>query len=345
NATLRRAALQAYLKNGDRHLLETAETRWILTQNPEVVTRWLDQPGFRHLLPSSVDPASPPDWAGRFCRGLQARWPALLLGGLGLLLAGSLRVGWRGSPVALPPLVPGGKFRRSQFALGVAVMCTGLLFLWGDPLTFDSDWRWQQVLGGPNALPDLSFSFASVAPFGDERLQGAAPIRPFVLRNKFFGTAPAGPEFTGTVLSSPFLLTKPWLIVPYAGYPVGNGNGLRIRVVDEHDETVGAEIGCGGPNLDGIGFWAADVHEHRGQRARLVLYDGRADSEAWVAAAPPIPSDSAGLATSLALRLEGEKHAALHLALGIIAGFAYVCAALLWVARRVWPAGATERSP
>ncbi|MDB6114676.1 MAG: hypothetical protein JWQ62_1621, partial [Lacunisphaera sp.] len=41
NATLRRAALQAYLKNGDRHLLETAETRWILTQNPEVVTRWL----------------------------------------------------------------------------------------------------------------------------------------------------------------------------------------------------------------------------------------------------------------------------------------------------------------
>ena len=334
NATLRRAALQAYLKDGNRRLLETAETRSILTQNPEVVTRWLDEPDFRHLLPSSVDPASPPDWAGRFSRGLQARWAALLLGGLGAILLGSVAVLRRGSPVVVPPLVPAGGFRRNQFALAVAVVCTGFLFLWGDPFNFDADQRWQQVLGGPNAIPDLKFSFASAAPFGDERLQGAAPISPFVLRDKFYGTAPAGPELTCTVVSSPFVLAKPWLVVPYAGYPVGNGNGLRLRVVDDQDRTVGEEIACAGPNLPGIGFWAADVHEHLGQRARLVLYDGRTDTEAWVAAAAPVPSDSAGLATSLALRLEGEKHASLHLAFGIIAAFAYLCAAVLWWWRR-----------
>ena len=333
-AELRRSAVQAYLRNGDRRLLDAPETRWVLTQSTDVATQWLDRPDFRALLPAGVNPASPSDFAGRFSRGLQARWRGLLFAGAGLILAGSVLFVRRGSPVRPPPLATAEDFRLNRLALATALGATGFLFCWTDPLTFDQEQRWQQVLGGTTALGKMSFAFATAAPFGNERLQGAAPIRPEVLRNKFYGTAPAGPALTCTVLSSSFILTKPWLVVPYAGYPVSDGNGLRLRLVDGLDQPVGPEIGCNGPNLDGIGFWAADVHAFIGRRARLVLSDGRTDTEAWVAVAPPIPADSASLATLLALRLQSEKHAGVHVALGIIAAVAYGCAFLSWLLAR-----------
>ncbi|HKB56243.1 MAG TPA: hypothetical protein VKC51_01525, partial [Lacunisphaera sp.] len=221
-----------------------------------------------------------------------------------------------------------------RIALAVGLLSAGSLFSWNNPLAFDQAYRWSQMLGGDQAVTGLTFEFVTPSPFGPERLQGAAPIMPVVLRNQFYGTAPAGPELTCTVLSSPFVLSKPWLVVPYAGYPTGNGNGLRLRIVDDQGRTVGEEIGCPGPNQDGISYWPVDVRSHLGRRARLVLYDGRTDVQAWVAAAPPIPTDNPELAVILAQNLERENHASLHTSLGMIALVAFVSAGVAWATRR-----------
>jgi hypothetical protein len=118
--------------------------------------------------------------------------------------------------------------------------------------------------------------------------------------------------------------------VPYAGYPVGHGNGLRVRILDAQGNQAGDEIGCPGPNLESVSYWAADVRAHQGQRARLVLYDGRTDTEAWVAASPPIPAESPDLALSLAQGLQSETHSAIRISIAVIALVGLVCAGLGW---------------
>lgn len=327
---LRLTAVQAYLKNGDRKLLESADTRSVLTQSTGVVTRLLDQPAFRALLPASVNPANPGYAMGRLNGWLQSRWSWLLLGGTVLFAAGlSLSIG-RGSAISLPPLSARSDPWPGRIALAAGLVCTAALFAWPDPLSFNAEYRWRQLLGGSQAVAGLRFEFAGKSSFGSERLQGAAPILPEVLRNQFYGTAPAGPEFTGTVLSSSFVLSKPWLVVPYAGYPVGNGNGLRLRIVDEQGRTMGNEIGCPGPNSTGVAYWSVDVRTQLGRRAQLVLYDGRTDTEAWVAAAPPIPTDNPGLAAALAQRLQSETLGSMHTSLGIIALVSTICAVVAW---------------
>lgn len=335
-AALRLEAVQAYLRTGDKTLLEKPETRWVLTQNPEVVTQLLDQPAFRALLPSTVNPASPADYAGRFVRALQARWSWLLLGGGLVLAAGAGFAVWRGSPaLPLAPLPVAADAWPGRIALVIGLFSGAMLFSWGDPLTFNQEYRWRQLLGGDQAVTGLTFAFAGPSPFGSERLQGAAPIQPVPLRNQFYGTAPAGPGLTCAVISSPFLLKQAWLVVPYAGYPVGHGNGLRLRILAADGREVLEEIGCPGPNIDGIAYWTVDVRAHQGRQAQLVLYDGRTETEAWVAAAPPIPSDSAELAPMLTQRLQGENHAGMHTSLGIMALVSLGCALILWLRRRL----------
>jgi hypothetical protein len=331
SAELRRNAIRAYLETGDRTLLEKPETRWVLVQDANVVTRLLDQPAFRALLPSSVNPVNPPDPAGRFVRTLQSGWFIVLLIGALVLTAGLGHAAWRGSPAAgLPSLPPRPDNWNRWIALTVALASTGLLFLWGNPLAFDQEYRSRQLLGGKLALTGLTFSFAGATSFGPERLQGAAPIEPIALRNQFYGTAPDGPGLTCTVLSSVFVLTKPWLVVPYAGYPVGNGNGLRLQILDDPGRTMVLEIGCNGPNAEGIAYWSAEVGGYLGRKARLVLYDGRSDTEAWVAAAPPIPTENPDLAAQLARRLQNEKHSGMHASLGVIALVALICFFAAW---------------
>ena len=221
-----------------------------------------------------------------------------------------------------------------RLALAMGIACTVGLFAWSNPLSFDREARWRQLLGGDQALLGLTYEFAGPSPFGPERLQGAAPLAPIELRNRFHGTAPAGPEFTGVVLSSPFVLTKPWLIVPYAGYPAVAGNGLRLRLVDAKGAQVGDEIGCPGPNQDGVSYWAVDVTKHVGARARLVLYDGRNAQEGWIAVAPPVPAGSAELASQLAVRLQRETQGRLHTSLAIIALVSYLAACMAWRSSR-----------
>jgi hypothetical protein len=334
SAELRRSAIQAYLRNGDRHLIDKAETRWVLTQSTDVLTQLLDRPAFRALLPASVNPANPDYALGAGNRQLQAQWPWLLLGGFMILAAGVGVIRRRGSPAMPPPpmtITPDAWPARISLATGLA--CAVGLFIWTNPLVFNQGVRWRQMLGGEQALTGLTFHFTTPSPFGPERLQGAAPISPVELRNQFYGTAPAGPELTCTVLSSPFVLTKPWLVVPYAGYPVGDGNGLRLQILDDSGLTMVTEIGCHGPNIDGIGYWPVETRAYLGRKARLVLYDGRTETEAWVAAAPPIPADSAELATTLAQRLQSEKHAGLHASLAVIALVAFACWFVAWYDR------------
>lgn len=319
-------AVQAFLARGDRRLLDAPETQWVLTGNSDLVVDLLTRPAFRAVLPAAVNPANADtSWAAAN-RGLQARWAWLASAGLVLLAAGA---GWGrqqgGLPAAGPALpAPSDPWPR-RLALGVAVLGAGGLFVWSNPLAFNQEFRWRQVLGGDQALTGLGFHFATPSPFGPERLQGAAPIAPESLRNQFFGTAPEGPGFTGTVLGSNFVLQKPWLVVPYSGYPVGNGNGLRVQILDNSGTNMVRELGCDGPNLEGIGFWLVHVAAYTGRTARLVLYDGRTDTEAWVAAAAPVPTDNPALAATLAARLRAERHAGLHASLAAIAAIAFAC--------------------
>lgn len=321
---LRLTAIQAYLQHGDRRLLENPETRWVLTQSTDVVTQLLDQAPFRALLTTTVNPANPDYALGAFNRRLQSWWPWLLAGGGGLLCAGLGMMRWRAAPITPPPpmqQIPDAWPARIALITGLA--CAAGLIIWSDPLAFNREFRWRQLLGGEQALTGLTFQFATPSPFGPERIRGAAPIEPMELRIQFFGTAPEGPQLTGIVHSSPFVIAKPWLVVPYSGYPVGNGNGLRLQLLDETGSKMISEIGCTEPNIDGIGYWTVDVRAHLGRKVRLVLYDGRTDTEAWVAVAPPIPSDRPELAVSLNQRLQLEKHAGLHASLVVMAAIAF----------------------
>lgn len=335
NADFRRAAIQAYLASGNRELLDSSNARWTLCQEPDLVSRLLDQPAFRALLPASVNPLTPADTAGAFTRGLQARWSWLLATGTLLLAIGAFLITRRrhASAPLVPLPVPADPWR---FRLAVAALLSALALMlaWSDPFSFNRERRWQRLLGGADAIKNLSFAFVGPSSFGPERLQGAAPILPEVLRNQFFGTAPEGPGFTGTVISSPFKISTPWLIVPYAGYPVGHGNGLRLRLLDERGRDTAEELGCHGPNLDGIAYWVVDVRKQQNRQARLVLYDGRTDTEAWIAAAPPIAADDASLAESLAEDLKDEAHASAHSTLGLITFVAFLCAVFSWPTRR-----------
>jgi len=63
-----------------------------------------------------------------------------------------------------------------------------------------------------------------------------------------------------------------------------------------------AEIPCPGPNHGAgpgdIGFWSVDVRPYAGRAGRLVLEDGRDDTEGWLAAAPPQAADGTALAAA-----------------------------------------------
>ena len=335
NATLRRTAVQNYLRTGDRTLLEAPGTRAALYWDTTLITRLLDQPGIRALLPASVNPSNAPDIAGRFVRRLQSSWLGLLFAGTLLLAGGAVWHRWRDrGRDPLPTLAVTVDPWRGRIALIVGTAAFVPMLLWSNPLVFDPLGRWQRWLGGDAAITGLTFHFAGPSGFGPERLQGAAPLAPDILRNQFFGTAPEGPGFTGTVVSSPFKITKPWLVIPYAGYPVANGNGLRVRIVDAMGHTIGDELGCNGPNLPTVGYWPLDVSPYVGRQASLVLYDGRTDTEAWVAVAPPIPCESPELATTLSHGLQNEFHASDHATLGVIALVAFACAGLGWVSTR-----------
>lgn len=333
NAHIRRIAVQAYLEKGDATLLEQGTTRWVLTQDTALVASLLDRPDFRALLPTSVAAANPDYGLGRGIRWLLAHWAWALGAGVGLLLAGLVVLRQRGSlRPALPLLLPAAGRGPWLVSVAIAGVSFAGLLLWAGSLSGDRGDHWRQLLGGDAALQGLTFDFSQPREFPAQRIIGAAPVNPPALRQHLRGTALDGPRFTGTIFSSAFTVTKEWLIVPYSGYPIGVGNGLRVQLLAADDSSrVEREIDCLPPNLEGLGFHAADLKSIQGRRARLVLYDGRVDTEAWVAVAPPIPADSPELATLLARRLEDEHSSALPLTLGVVG---LVALGGAWLTRR-----------
>ena len=325
-ALIRRDAVQAYLFHHDRHQLDLPATKGILYQGTDEVTRLLDQPKFRALLPTSVDPANPPDRPGRVVRAVQRRWRPLGAVALGALLAGFAWGGARaGRSTALPPLESHPDRLRPWLVAALGTGALAALFGWPAPFTLDPAVRWRTLVSPATAVREMEFTFVGPAPFANYRIAGAAPLASPELRTFFYGTAPDGPALTGEVWSNPFPLTSPWLVVPFAGYPTNAGNAIRLRIENDAGATL-EEIACPGPTPRDIAFWSVDVRRHLGQRARLVLYDGRTDDAGWVAVAPPIAATDAGLAERLARQLPLERMSATH---SVLAWIAIACGAWL----------------
>lgn len=318
NAHIRRIAVQDYLHNGDVTQLEKGGTRWVLTQNTDVVTSLLDRPDFRALLPASVYPVNQDNLIGRSARTLLTHWPWIFGAGLIVFGAGLTVFHWRGGARSPEPLPESPVAWRIRLGIIASFVGLGGFLFWSQPVFSDPEARWHRLLGGDQAINGMTFAFSQPTDFPDSRIQGAAPIGPVELRNRLFGTAPAGPALTCTIFSSPFTVTKDWLIIPYAGYPIGVGNGLRLQLLSADGSLVEREIECLPPNIDGLGYTAVDLKTVRGRLVRLVLYDGRVDTEAWVAVAPPILTDSPELATTLTKQLDFEQHSSLPIALLVI---------------------------
>lgn len=162
------------------------------------------------------------------------------------------------------------------------------------PFEYDPAKRWPALLTPAGALTDLAYEFVRPAAeaYDPGRMVGAARLLPENLRNVFRGTHISGPADVCTVRSVRFKLEAPWLVVPFAGFPASPDNALRVSFEDETGRALG-ELPYLGANPVEVGFWAVDVRPFRGRYARIILQDGRADTEAWLAAGPPRLASSA----------------------------------------------------
>ena len=287
-AQVRREAVSQYLATRDISHLSSDEVRKVLYPNPAVVAQVLDQAGLADLLPVSLRPNASRtrgDFLSAAASALRALWLEWIVGAGVVLLLGF----WLGSRTVASPapslVLVSDSWQLPALGL-VALGAASLVFLWPKPLEFSAKKRRQDLLASPDTIKGLSFRVTSGPATSPDGLIGAATLWPDPLRQQFFGTLVGGPAFTGTVESSNFPIWTPWLVIPYAGFPASSGNGLYLRIEDPSGNTL-KEFICPGPNPADIDFWAIDVHEFIGRSGRVVLYDGRADGEGWVAAAPP----------------------------------------------------------
>jgi len=297
-AHTRREAVRGYLATKDIQSLSADAVRAVLYPNPETVAHTLDQAGLAELLPASLRPGTAAvrgDRVSDAAATVRSHWLAIALaGGVALLLALALSRRWEESPV--DPLEDGRDRGLSPLLGAMAVASGALLFLWPQPLEFSAEKRWLALLAPPGTVPNLTFHTIETVPPRDN-LVGGADLWPIEFRNHFFGTELDGPAFIGIGQSSPFTINSPWLVIPFAGFPVSPGNGLRLRVEDAHG-TLLDEIACPGPNPADIDFWAVDVRAYPGCIAHVILYDGRDGAQGWVAAAPPQAVSSPDVADS-----------------------------------------------
>ena len=295
-ARIRRAAVRQYLATKDISSLSSAEVRAVLYPVPAVVAQVLDQPGLVELLPVSLRPNDSPtrgDSLSAAAERVRSLWTELVAAGIIVLLLGWWLAGRNTAPV--PPFAFASDPWRAPVLFLLALASGGLVFLWPKPLEFSAAKRWQALLAPPGTVAGLTFHVTTETTYPKDNLAGGAALWPDDFRNFFYGTLIGGADFTGIAQSSRFPITTPWLIIPFAGYPVSAGNGLRVSIEDADGQRL-EEIGCPGPNPADIDFWAVDVRAFSGRFARVMLYDGRKETESWVAAAPPQPAGSPDLA-------------------------------------------------
>jgi len=295
-ANLRRDAVRQYLATKDLSALSSQEVRDVLYPSPEVVARVLDQPGLVDLLPAGLRPTASPmrgDPLSAAAAWVRSVSTELVCSGVVVLLLGFWLVGRNPSP--MPPFAFAPDPWRAPVLVVLGLAVGGLVFLWPKPLEFSAQQRRQTLLAPPGTVSGLTFQVVTETPYPKDNLAGGAALWPDEFRNFFFGTLIGGADFTGIAQSSRFPISSPWLIIPFAGYPVSPGNGLRLSIEDAAGNRI-EEIGCPGPNPADIDFWAVDVKAHIGRSARIMLYDGRKETESWVAAAPPQPATSPEIA-------------------------------------------------
>jgi hypothetical protein len=320
-AALRQDAVKQYLVNHDASRISSEQVRAILYPDPAVVTAVLDQPGLQNLLPVGLRSDGPRERgdfisaAAQYVRGL---WPTFLAtaGVLFLLGAGfSIAAGEKSS--AISPVIASDPWRLRILAMVSAGSVLGI-FLWPMPLEFRGTERWGKLLSPPGTLGDLSFSITTPSSYPADRLTGAAALWPENFRNTFYGTHIDGPSFKGRIQSSAFPLASPRLVIPYAGFPVSAGNSLYLQIEDQTGHPL-ARLICPGPNPSDIDFWEADVGNYQGQKARIVIEDGRDDAEGWIAVAPPHPAKNANEGSWMSRSWALERTTIGHDSLGVIA--------------------------
>lgn len=276
-AAFRRAAVSDYILKQDDTKLRSPEARQLIYPDPTTVRRQLDDPRFVALLPGSVRGESFPGWAALFF----AQWMLLLVVGAALA--------WTAArlPTSHPlmPLARGGS-PAGPLAI-LSLTAAAALLLWPRPAAWNQEERWGKLLFPATPLRDVAMRFDGTTAYPDDRLWGAAALTPESLRNMFRGTHVDGPGFTGRVVGDAFRLESPWLVVPFAGYPIAPGNGLALVIEDGTPGREPTRLSCAIPVRRDLGFWVIDVGAYRGKSARLEIVDGRTGEEGWLAVAPP----------------------------------------------------------
>lgn len=297
-AGFRENAITAYVRQHNDKALTSEDGRALIYPDPAAVKRLLDEPRFAALLPGRLTLQSSFPSLGAV---VTAGWPWWLA--LGAVLAASAFAA-RSAPadrLAIPdataPLVP-----WIVFTIGAA----GAFLLWPRPFTWSQQERWEHLVYPASAVRELRYEFISKSAYPNDRLDGAAELAPESLRNLFVGTRLDGADFTGSAQSQPFKLESPWLVIPFAGFPSAPGNSLALVIEDARGGTM-ATLRCEQAAPRDIGFWSVDVRQFAGRTARIVLTDGRAADQGWLAVAPPQPASAGTSGDKLAAAWSAER--------------------------------------
>jgi hypothetical protein len=272
------AVLRRYFTSHDQAAFNTAATPELYTYPPETIPL-LDNPRIAALLPPETGaPGARPD------HGRLGWLPAVLLPSATIIAATGLVLlvlAWPRRRLVAPipefTTVP----PTSLVIFGGAIWLTslGVLVAWEHPTRFTHSQRVQAVFHPVDhhvAVHELVF----------DRVDGISPVpidatagvetEPPEVRDYLYGTRlRSDPEFRGILSAQPIELNAHYLTVPFTGYPCSSGNGLRWHLVDPatvHETWISYVGPNPGTNLD---FWTIDVSAYPGNKAALVLFDGR----------------------------------------------------------------------
>lgn len=316
---------------------------------PPAVQGLLDRAGFRALLPPETGaPESRSDHGrlgGLVAAMLWQPW-MLAVAGLGGIAwgVGRFRSDTDNHPVGgLAPDVSGWTPRGSLLgAVGAAVLMTGLLAVWPDPLVFDADRRLRLGFAPPDApitvRDDLQWALVSEHDADAAKMPGAVLSHPVAWRELATGTALDGATTTrGVFASSAFTIEADRLAVLFTGHPCAPGSAMRWRLDPPHGGEAEWRAYVG-PNPAGDwDCWSEDVSAHRGWKASLYLFDGREDAVGWVGVMAPVLTNDAEWPEGWLTRLRIEQANASH---RVVAG----AAAVLWLLSLVAGAWQFRRS-
>ncbi len=111
---------------------------------------------------------------------------------------------------------------------------------------------------------------------------------------EWFGTYVGGDAFTGSVVSTDFLLEGVSLGIPILGYPNSPGNELALEVIEAGGHPVATLSYDRSNPREAPGMWNPRIAGWRGHTARLRLVDGQTGPGGWLAVGTPRFGDFVG---------------------------------------------------